>query len=186
VRRVPPQEPVHQQPDGTLVEPRPRRGVPRKAQTLPPHRALPQGPEEAGGVGGAFVRGSQGVARFRTLQAKGAREGERRGAHERLWAEPQAARGLRSQRGPKKMAMVAALRPPEKPSLHPIRRHRTIPAWRFSTRWGILRSPHPASCIVPILRRRREVITTRKRVVCLTTCRGAALRCREANSPHPD
>jgi len=27
---------------------------------------------------------------------------------------------------PKKMAMVAALRPPEKPSPHPIRRHRTI------------------------------------------------------------
>jgi hypothetical protein len=37
-------------------------------------------------------------------------------------------------RRPKKMAMVAALRPPAKPPLHPIRRHRTIPAWRFSTR----------------------------------------------------
>ena len=35
---------------------------------------------------------------------------------------------------PKKIAMVAALRPPEKPSLHPICRHRAIPAWRFSTR----------------------------------------------------
>ena len=43
-------------------------------------------------------------------------------------------------RGPKKMAMVTALRPPEKPLLRPIRRHRTTPAWRFSTRWGILRT----------------------------------------------
>ncbi len=41
---------------------------------------------------------------------------------------------------PKKMAMVAALRPPEKPSPHLIRRHRTIPAWRFSTRCEILRT----------------------------------------------
>jgi transposase len=36
-------------------------------------------------------------------------------------------------RGPKKFALAAALRPPEKPSPHPIRRHRTIPARRFST-----------------------------------------------------
>jgi hypothetical protein len=35
-------------------------------------------------------------------------------------------------RGPKKFAL-AALRPPEKPSPHPIRRHRTIPVRRFST-----------------------------------------------------
>ena len=37
-------------------------------------------------------------------------------------------------RCPRKIALVAALRPPEKPSPHPIRRHRTSPAWRFSTR----------------------------------------------------
>jgi transposase len=36
---------------------------------------------------------------------------------------------------PKNIAMVAALRPPEQPSPHPPRRHRTIPARRFSTRW---------------------------------------------------
>ena len=42
---------------------------------------------------------------------------------------------------PKKIAMVAALRPPEKPSPHPLRRHRTIPARRFSTGWGVLGSP---------------------------------------------
>ena len=36
-------------------------------------------------------------------------------------------------RRPKKVAMVVALRPPEKLSPHPIRRHPTIPAWRFST-----------------------------------------------------
>jgi hypothetical protein len=36
-------------------------------------------------------------------------------------------------RRPKKVAIVVALRPPEKLSPHPIRRHRTIPAWRFST-----------------------------------------------------
>jgi hypothetical protein len=35
---------------------------------------------------------------------------------------------------PRKTTMVAALRPPEKPSLYPIRRHRARPAWRFSTR----------------------------------------------------
>jgi transposase len=42
--------------------------------------------------------------------------------------------------GPRKTVMVAALGPPEKPPSHPIRRHRTIPARRFSTRWVILRS----------------------------------------------
>jgi transposase len=41
---------------------------------------------------------------------------------------------------PRKAAMVAALRPPKRPSPYPIRRHRTIPARRFSTRWGILRT----------------------------------------------
>jgi hypothetical protein len=41
-------------------------------------------------------------------------------------------------RGPRKMAMVAALRPPEKPPHHPLRRHRTFPARRFSTRWFLL------------------------------------------------
>jgi hypothetical protein len=44
---------------------------------------------------------------------------------------------------PKMIAMVAALRPPDKPRLRPIRRHRTIPAWRFSTGWPLLRR----SCI---------------------------------------
>jgi len=37
-------------------------------------------------------------------------------------------------RRPKKTAMVAALRPPERPSPHPIGRHRETPARRFSTR----------------------------------------------------
>ena len=37
-------------------------------------------------------------------------------------------------RRPKKTAMVAALRPPERPSLHSIGRHRETPARRFSTR----------------------------------------------------
>jgi len=36
--------------------------------------------------------------------------------------------------GPRMTAMVAALRPPERPSEHPLYRHRTIPARRFSTR----------------------------------------------------
>jgi Transposase DDE domain len=44
-------------------------------------------------------------------------------------------------RGPKQFAL-AALRPPEKPSPHPIRRHRTIPVRRFSTGWCILRSSY--------------------------------------------
>ena len=38
-------------------------------------------------------------------------------------------------RGPRKTAMVAALRPPERPSRHPLYRHRTIPVQRFSTGW---------------------------------------------------
>ncbi len=41
-------------------------------------------------------------------------------------------------RSPKKIANAVALRLPEKPSPHPLRRHRTIPAWRFSTGWGVL------------------------------------------------
>ena len=41
---------------------------------------------------------------------------------------------------PKKIAMVAALRPPEQSSPRPLRRHRTIPAWRFSTGWCALRT----------------------------------------------
>jgi hypothetical protein len=45
-------------------------------------------------------------------------------------------------RRPRKTAMVAALRPPEKPSPHhPPRRHRTIEAWRFSTRCPLPRTP---------------------------------------------
>jgi hypothetical protein len=43
-------------------------------------------------------------------------------------------------RSPKKSAMVAALRPLEKLSIQPIRRHRTIPAWRFSTGWPLPRT----------------------------------------------
>ena len=48
---------------------------------------------------------------------------------------------------PKKIAMAVAvaLRPPEKPSPHPLRRHRTIPAWRFSTRCGLPRTPRANS-----------------------------------------
>ena len=41
---------------------------------------------------------------------------------------------------PKKDANVAALRPADRPFQHPILRHRTIPAQRFSTRWDILRT----------------------------------------------
>jgi transposase len=45
--------------------------------------------------------------------------------------------------GPKKTAMVAALRPPEKPPPYPIRQHPTIPARRFSTGCRVLgSSPH--------------------------------------------
>jgi hypothetical protein len=68
---VPPKEQVHERSEGTLGEPQPRRRVPRKGQSLPPHRALPQGPEEAGGVGRTAFRGGQGVARFEAVQAKG-------------------------------------------------------------------------------------------------------------------
>ena len=41
-------------------------------------------------------------------------------------------------RRPKKTAMVAALRPPERPSAHPIGRHRETPARHFSTAWSLL------------------------------------------------
>lgn len=43
-------------------------------------------------------------------------------------------------RRPSKMAMVAALRPPEKLFARPVRRHRTILARRFSTRWVVPRT----------------------------------------------
>ena len=36
-------------------------------------------------------------------------------------------------RGPRKTAVVAALRPPERPSRHPLYRHCTIPVRRFLT-----------------------------------------------------
>jgi hypothetical protein len=48
---------------------------------------------------------------------------------------------------PRKKAMVAALRPPEKPTPCPMRRHRLRPARRFSTRWSILRSSNTRSCL---------------------------------------
>ncbi len=41
---------------------------------------------------------------------------------------------------PKKIAKAVALRPPEKPSPHPLRRHRTIPTPRFSTRCTLPRT----------------------------------------------
>lgn len=43
-------------------------------------------------------------------------------------------------RDPRKTAMVAALRPPERPSRHPLYRHRTIPVRRFSTGCYLLRT----------------------------------------------
>jgi hypothetical protein len=43
-------------------------------------------------------------------------------------------------RRPKKTAMEAALRPPERSSPHPISRHRETPARRFSTRCSVLRT----------------------------------------------
>ena len=96
LRRVPPKEQVHEQPEGTMGEPQPRGGVPRKGQGVSRHRALPQGPTQTRGVGRAAVRGGQGVARIEEVQAKATRGGERRGTHGRRGAKRQAARGLRS------------------------------------------------------------------------------------------
>jgi transposase len=48
---------------------------------------------------------------------------------------------------PRKTAMVAALRPPEKPTPCPIRRHRVRPARRFSTGWVFLRSSYSGTYI---------------------------------------
>jgi hypothetical protein len=52
---------------------------------------------------------------------------------------------------PRKTAMVAALRPPEKPSPYPPLQHRTIRALRFLTRWDDLRSLDAGSHIAPAL-----------------------------------
>jgi hypothetical protein len=50
--------------------------------------------------------------------------------------------------GPKKTAMVAALRPPEKPLPYPIRQHPTIPARRFSTGCKVLGSSRVRSVLI--------------------------------------
>src|SRR5918995_6217610 len=43
LRGVPPEEQVHEQPEGTLDQSQPRRGVPRKGQSVPRNRSVPQG-----------------------------------------------------------------------------------------------------------------------------------------------
>ena len=83
LQRVPPEEQMHEQSEGAMGEPQPRGGVPRKGQGVPQHRSLPQGAEKTRGMGGAALRGGQGVARIEEVQAKGAREGELRGPDDR-------------------------------------------------------------------------------------------------------
>ena len=39
LQRVPPEEQMHEQPEGAMGESRPRRGVPRKGQGVPPNRS---------------------------------------------------------------------------------------------------------------------------------------------------
>jgi hypothetical protein len=80
------------------------------------------------------------VARIEALQAKGL---EKVNAEALMNASGQNVKRLLSfgSGGPKKTGMVAALRPPEKPSQHPIRRHRTSQAPRFSTGCILPRTP---------------------------------------------
>ena len=67
-----PSKGMHQEREGALAKPQPPRGVSRKGARIPPHRAIPQGPKEAGGIGRAALRGGQRVARFEAVQAKAA------------------------------------------------------------------------------------------------------------------
>ena len=88
------------------------------------------------------------MARIEEVQAKGAGEGQHRGADDRLWAELKAALGLRS-RMPEEDRDGGGPASPEKPSPHPPLQHRTIRALRFSTRWDVLRSLDAGSSIEP-------------------------------------
>jgi transposase len=119
-------------------------GVSRKGGSVPRHRTLPQGPEEAGSVGRAAVWRGQGVAWFEEVQAKAAGESEHRGADDRFGAERQAACGLREQRPEKTGAggrpPMARSRPFQvlwRPKASQEMPFRAIEA--FSTGWGLLR-----------------------------------------------
>jgi hypothetical protein len=83
-------------------------------------------------MGGAAIRGGQGLARLETLQAQAVRESKRRGAVDRRGAEPQAAISLRIQRtkatGASSRATPAATQP--------IR-----VAWRSKASQGTLSAP---------------------------------------------
>ena len=68
----PAEEQVHKQSEWALGEPQSRRRIPRKGQSLPRHRSLPQGPEKTRRMGRAALRGGQGMARIEEVQAKGA------------------------------------------------------------------------------------------------------------------
>src|SRR5215210_8648992 len=98
LQRLPPKARVHAGRQRARGDAQLRRGTPRKGARLPPNRALREGVAQAQGVGGAALRGGQGVARFSEVQAKGAGEGQLRGPHDRLRSKRQAATDLRSER----------------------------------------------------------------------------------------
>jgi len=90
LQRLPPQAPVHARREWSGGQAQLLRGTPRKGQGLPRDRALRKGFAQAQGVGGAALRGGQGVARDEALQAKDALAGERRGPGDRRRTEREA------------------------------------------------------------------------------------------------
>ena len=69
---VPAQDSLHEERgEGTLAQAQLRGGVPRKGARLPRHRALPQGVEEAPGVGRAPLCRGQGLQASSSFAAKG-------------------------------------------------------------------------------------------------------------------
>jgi hypothetical protein len=117
-------------------------------RTEPYRKALRkrQGAKETGGVGGAALRGGQGVARGAEVQAKAAGEGELGGPDSRFGAERKATSGLREQssketraggRAPTARSRPSGVsRDPETSLEMPLQPHQDP----FSTRWGILRT----------------------------------------------
>jgi hypothetical protein len=98
-------------------------------------------------MGGAAIRGGQGLARVETLQAQAARESERRGAVDRIRAEPKAATSLRIQRTEETGASGRATPAGSQP-IRVVWRSKasqetlSAPSEGFSTSCNVLGSPH--------------------------------------------
>src|ERR687898_357102 len=89
---------MHQEHKGALDKAQLRGRILREGESVPQHRALPQGHKEARGMGRAAIWGGQGLARVETLQAQALRESEHRSAAQSCRAERKEALGFRDER----------------------------------------------------------------------------------------